>query len=267
METIEAQNRQRAKSNQAQFLRVLAQDYDLAPRVAQAVVAEVHDYLLTDHGKREAGQVMVNLICHNAGHGQSLQKVKTVKVRWTVDAGESDKEIGRSQGQTALRRRRIVRLLDEAIAQGGVATQEDLAEVLAVAVRTIKRDFAYLHEQGHFLPSRGYRQGIGRGQSHKVQIIEQWLSHATYDQIMERTRHSLNAIRRYIQSFVRIVELNQQEMSPAQIGFVTETSIPLVERYLTIYRAIDSADQRERLQSELERMAAKPPSAKKKEER
>ncbi len=89
-----------------------------------------------------------------------------------------------------------------------------VAEVLAVAVRTIKRDFAYLHEQGHFLPSRGYRQGIGRGQSHKVQIIEQWLSHATYDQIMERTRHSLNAIRRYIQSFVRIVELDQQEMSP-----------------------------------------------------
>lgn len=265
METIEVQERQRAKSSQAQLLRVLAQDYALAPRVAQAVVQEVHDYLLAEHGGGQSGQVSANLACHNAGHGQSLQKIGTVSVRWTVDAGESDKEIGRSQGQIALRRHRIVRLLDEATAQGGLATQEDLAEALGMAVRTIKRDFAHLHKHGHFLPSRGYRQGIGRGQSHKVQIIEQWLSHATYDQIMERTHHSLDAIQRYIQSFVRIVELHQQQMSPEQIGFITETSTQLVERYLAIYHAIESPEQWERLQSELKRMAKKRPSAKKKE--
>lgn len=263
MEAIEVQERQRVKSSQAQLLRVLAQDYALAPRIAKAVVQEVQDYLLADHDGGQPGQILANLACHNAGHGQPLQKIGTVSVRWTVDAGESDKEIGRSQGQVALRRHRIVRLLDEATAQGGLATQEDLAETLGVAVRTIKRDFAHLHKQGHFLPSRGYRQGIGRGQSHKVQIIEQWLSHATYDQIMERTRHSLDAIRRYIQSFVRIVELHQQQMSPEQIGFITETSTQLVERYLAIYDAIQGPEERERLQSELERMAAKRPSGKK----
>lgn len=265
METIEVQERQRAKSSQAQLLRVLDQEYALAPRVAQAVVQEVRDYLLAAHAEGQPGQILVNLACHNSAHGQSLQKVGTVSVRWTVDAGEPDKEIGRSQGQVALRRHRIVRLLDEALVQGGLATQEDLAETLGVAVRTIKRDFAHLHEQGHYLPSRGYRQGIGRGQTHKVQIIEQWLSHATYDQIVERTRHSLDAIQRYIQAFVRIVELHQQQMSPEQIGFITETSMPLVERYLAIYHANQSPEQQERLQSELERMAAKRPSVKKTE--
>ncbi len=263
MEAIEVQNRQRAKSSQAQLLRVLAQDYDLAPRVAQAVVAEVQNYLLTDHGEGQAGQITVNLACHDTAHGRRLQEIRTVSVRWTVDAGESDREIGRRQGQAALRRHRIVRLLDEALAQGGLATQEDLAEALGVAVRTIKRDFAHLHEEGHFLPSRGYRRGIGRGQSHKVQIIEQWLSGATYDQIMERTRHSLAAIQRYIQSFIRIVELHLQEMSSEQIGFITGTGTQLVERYLAIYHAIEAPEQRERLQSELMRMAARHPSVKK----
>jgi len=255
METHDVQNRQRAKSSQAQLLRVLGQEYDLAPRVAQAVIEDVRSYLTTESSGRQPGQIMVNLARHNTGHGQSLTEISTVSVCWTVDAGESDKELARSQGQTALRRHRIERLLDEALRQGGVATQEDLAEMLEVSVRTIKRDFADLHEKGRFLPSRGYRQGIGRGQSHKVQIIEQWLTGATYDQIMQRTRHSLDAIRRYIQSFVRIVELHQQQMDPEQISFIIQIGSELVRRYLAIYAAIEEPAQRERLQVQMERMA------------
>ena len=263
METNDVRNRQRAKSNQAQLLRVLEQEYDLAPKVAQAVIHDVQSYLTTESNGRRSGQVMVNLARHNTGHGQSLAEISTVSVCWTVDAGESDKELARSQGQTALRWHRIERLLDEALLQGGVATQEDLAEILEVSVRTIKRDFAQLHEQGHFLPSRGYRQGIGRGQSHKVQIIEQWLMGATYDQIMQRTRHSLDAIRRYIQSFVRIVELHQQQMAPEQIGFIIQIGPELVRRYLAIYEAMEGPAQIERLQAQMERMATGRPFEKK----
>lgn len=256
METHDVQNRQRAKSNQAQLLRVLEQEYDLAPRVAQSVIEDVQSYLATEGSRQQPGQVMVNLARHNTGHGQSLTEISTISVCWTVDAGESDKELARSQGQAALRRHKIERLLDEALVQGAVATQEDLAEVLKVSVRTIKRDFADLHKEGHFLPSRGYRQGIGRGQSHKVQIIEQWLTGATYDQIMQRTRHSLDAIRRYIQSFVRIVELYQQHMIPERISFAVQIGPELVQRYLAIYTAIEEPAQQERLQAQMERMIA-----------
>jgi DeoR/GlpR family transcriptional regulator of sugar metabolism len=50
-------------------------------------------------------------------------------------------------------------LLDEALAQGALATQEDLARVLQTSLRTIKRDFAELHNQGLYLSNRGYLKG------------------------------------------------------------------------------------------------------------
>lgn len=261
----EVEKRQRAKSSESQLVRILEEDYGLAPRVAQAVLEEVQDYLKRDDVSEEKGQIVVNLVRHDSGHGQALSETETVCVRWTVDAGKADKEMERKEGTMALRRHRIVRLLDEAVDQGGIATQEDLAAALGITVRTIKRDFAHLHKAGHFLPSRGYRQGIGRGQSHKVQIIEQWLSGATYDQIMERTRHSGHAIQRYIQTFARIVELHQQQMSPEQMGFITQIGLTLVERYLAIYHAIEKPEQRERLQAQLARMASGRPLVKKKE--
>jgi hypothetical protein len=53
------------------------------------------------------------------------------------------------------------------------------------------------------------------------------LTGATYDQIMQRTHHSLGAIQRYIQRFLRIVELHHKQMSPEQIGFITQTGTDL----------------------------------------
>lgn len=256
METNNVHNRQNAKGSEAQLLRVLEQEYALAPRIAQAVIEEVQAYLSPDERGRSVGQKIVNLVRQDAGHGRDLAEVPTVAVAWTVDGGEADQQVLRTQGSAALRRQRIVRLLEEALEQGGLATQEDLAAALGVTVRTIKRDFAQLHGQGEFLPSRGYRQGIGRGQSHKVQIIEQWLKGATYDQIMDRTHHSLPAIQRYIQTFVRIVDLRNQALTASQISFITQIGQALVERYLAIYDAISEESQRQRLQSQVARLTA-----------
>ena len=108
----EVEKRQRAKSSEAQIQRILEQDYALAPRVAQAVLEEVQDYLKTDDVSQESGQIVVNLVRHDSGHGQALSETETVCVHWTVDAGKADKEVGRKEGLVALRRHRIVRLLD-----------------------------------------------------------------------------------------------------------------------------------------------------------
>jgi len=76
-------------------------------------------------------------------------------VTWTVDAGAEDRAVQRQHGAQALRRVRIQRLLDEALEQGAVASQEDLAQALHSSTRTIKRDFAHLQAEEMLLPSRG----------------------------------------------------------------------------------------------------------------
>jgi DNA-binding CsgD family transcriptional regulator len=155
----------------------------------------------------------------------------------------------------ALRRVRIQRLLDEALAQGAMATQEDLARALQVTVRTIKRDCADLRAQGIYLPTRGNLQGIGRGQTHKAQIVGRWMRGETYDQIALYMHHSLSSIRRYVQTFVRVVHLNRRGFSQDQTALLLQISRPLVKEYLAVYRQHDAPEYRERLAAQLKRLA------------
>jgi len=167
--------RLQAKTPQQRFLRVLEREFHYAPKVAQAVLQEAEACLGGMTGRLRPGQVRVILTQRAAGHGQALRDTATTEVVWTVDAGAEDRQVWHEQGCQALRRVRILRLLDEAIEQGAVATQEDLAQALHVSIRTIKRDCAELTAQGFYLPTRGHLQGIGRGQSHKAHIVGRWL--------------------------------------------------------------------------------------------
>jgi len=154
----------------------------------------------------------------------------------------------------ALRQVRMQRLLDEALEQGAVASQEDLATALNVGLRTIKRDCQALEAGGVYLPTRGNLHGIGRGQTHKAQIIGRWLRGETYDQLMMSTRHSSASIRRYVQTFLRVVELNRQAFAVSQIAHLVQSGETLIREYLAVYEQNDRPEWRTRLEEQLNRL-------------
>ncbi len=245
--------RQATKTVEHHFMQTLIEEFRFSPREAQGVLAEAKASLMAVGKEAGRGQIRVILTQRRAGHGQALVNTANQEVLWTIDAGAEDQQILTAHGREALRRARIVRLLDEALDQGAAATQEDLALALNVGLRTVKRDCKELAAQGVYLPTRGNLQGIGRGQTHKALIVGRWLRGETYDQLMLSTRHSLNCIRRYIQSFVRIVELHEQGFSLNQIGRLVEHSETLVQEYLAVYHQNDSPACRERLAEQLTR--------------
>ena len=246
--------RLQAKTPEQRFLRVLEDEFHQPPRVAQALLEEAQACLLGQAQSLRPGQVRVILTRRYAGPGQALRETATTEVVWTIDAGLEDRQVLQRHGRLALRRVRIPRLLDEALAQHAVATQEDLAQALQVSVRTIKRDCAHLRAQGTYLPTRGHLHGIGRGQTHKAQIVGRWLQGETYDQIALHTHHSPTSIRRYIQAFVRVVHLHRQGFAESQIALLLEISRPLAREYLAVYRQHDAPEQRERLEAQLRRL-------------
>ena len=246
--------RQATKTVEHHFVRTLIEEFGFSPREAQGVLAEAQESLMSIGKEAGSGQIRVTLTQRRAGHGQALVKTASREVLWTIDAGAEDQQILTTHGREALRRVRIVRLLDEALDQDAAATQEDLALALNVGLRTIKRDCKELTAQGVYLPTRGNLQGIGRGQTHKALIVGRWLRGETYDQLMLSTRHSLTCIRRYIQSFVRIVELHEQDFSLSQIARLVEHSESLVQEYLAVYHQNDSPECRERLTEQLTRL-------------
>ncbi|MAT96140.1 MAG: hypothetical protein CL608_03270 [Anaerolineaceae bacterium] len=250
--------RQQAKTREQRFLNLMEQEFNYPPKIAKAILTEAQDCLLGHSTTLKPGQMRVILLSRNAQHGRCLTQTVTQEVTWTVNAGKEDQEIEKQHGLAALRQTRIQRLLNEAVEQGAVATQEDLAHTLQVSVRTIKRDCATLQQQGIYLPTRGNLRGIGRGQTHKAQIVRRWLLGETYDQVAYHTRHSVTCVQRYIQTFVRTLQLHQKAFTPGEIGLALQIGIPLVKEYLAVYQQNDTPFCRQRLAEQTARLSETP---------
>lgn len=252
-----------AKTPEQQFLNKLEQDFEYAPRVAEAILQEAQSCLLGQSAPMAPGQRRVYLAKRSARHGRPLRETEKVEVIWTIDAGPQDLEMAEKAGALGLRRTRIGRLLDEALAQGGVATQEDLAWALNVDTRTVRRDCAALRSEGIAVPTRGAVQGIGRGQTHKREILMRWLAGETYDQITFHCRHSAASVKRYVQGFFRVVQLYKEGFSREEIALLLPMSRSLVEQYLAVHDENDTPQGRRRLEDHRRRVTKGLPTAKK----
>ena len=253
--TPEELQRQKAKSRQQRFLNQMIHDFNYAPKIAQAILSEAEECLLGTDRKVAPGQMQVILLPRKSRHGQAITEMPTMEVVWTIYDAKVDPQVQKMQGLAGLRRHRLQRLLNEAVQQGAMASQEDIALALQVSVRTIKRDCKYLREQGVTLPTRGNLMQIGRGQTHKVQIVGRWLNGESYDQIATHTHHSVVSVRRYIQAFVRVVQLLEKGFALSEIALVLQMTATLVQQYQQLYACNDTPFQRERLQEQLQRFA------------
>ena len=250
----EVVDRLTAKTKEQQVMQILQDEFQQPPRVARAILEDVQECLMGTSEQIQPGQMRVVLVAMAARHGQAMAQTAQKEVVWSVDVGQEDYEIKLKYGIAAMRQARIQRLLGEAVAQGAVASQEDLARVLQVSVRTIKRDCAYLESRGYYLPTRGNLKGIGRGQTHKALIVGRWLRGESYDQIARATHHALVSVKRYVQAFVRVIQLHQQGLDNEEIALLLQIGWPLVADYLAIYQAHDSPFIRENLADQMQRL-------------
>ena len=159
------------------------------------------------------------------------------KVRLTIDNGIEDIEILKAYGRIILRQIKIERITDEAIEHGGVLSQEDLSKYLNCTVRTIQRDIKAIKKKGIEVVTRGYLHSIGRGQTHKVKIIGMYLDGKTYSEIKLTARHSSGAIKRYLESFTKVLMAQSKGIyERKEISAVTGISEGLVKQYLDLIR-------------------------------
>lgn len=259
MSTITADDRLALKTPDATLLHILQQEFNFSQRVSREILATAKDILLGGSPAEAVrpGQVRRIVASLQAPFGPPLAETDKIEVTLTVDAGAEDAEVKARDGLEGLRRGRILRMGDEALEQDGVLTQEDLAQVLGVDVRTIRRDVRALKAEGHLVHTRGPMKGVGRGQTHKIQIIELWLDREGYDKISRWVHHSFYSIQRYITTFQRIVVLHQEGMAAEQIAFLVRSSIRLVQDYLAVYEAaLTIPHRREKLAEELARVSS-----------
>ncbi|MCL6613405.1 MAG: DUF1670 domain-containing protein [Firmicutes bacterium] len=247
----EAIARQEAKTRDGIFLDTLMHDFELPPRTAQSIVETAKSiYRLEQFDADrlcEAGKTVRHVISIKAKHGPRLKELPMVSVTLTLDAGKEDQEVFREHGSKSLRQTRIVRVADEALEQGGVLTQEDLADLLHADIRTIRRDIRELLEREVRVPTRGLYHDIGPTVSHKVRIVELYLEYRTYSEISRLTRHFTASIQRYLQDFCRVARCHRQGIPLSEIGHIVGLSQRLARDYAELYLRSKTPEREERL--------------------
>ena len=229
-------NRSQIKSSDGEFIYELENSYELSPKLSQQILLTAKECLIQEYNLRE-GQIEITVISIEERAGKVIEKLEKKKVRLTIDNGIEDLEVKKEYGRIGLRRIKIQRISDEAIDQDGVLSQEDLSKYLSCTVRTIQRDIREIKKQGIEVITRGYLHNIERGQTHKVKIIGLYLDGHTYSEIKIVARHSLGAIKRYLESFTKVVMCYKRGIyQNRDISSVTGLSQSLINQYVSLIK-------------------------------
>ncbi len=165
--------------------------------------------------------------------GKPIKFCRLVPVTLTLFK-PSDKK-AKKKGAVHLKEVLVERFSNEAYHQGGLLSQEDLAEILFVDTRTIKRITSRLNAKGIEVPTRGFVKDIGPTVSHKAKIVELALKRYPATDIAFKTRHSLTSIGRYIDNFIKVCYLLKKDFGIAKISAVAKISEKVAREYQSLY--------------------------------
>ncbi len=213
----------------------LQNGFEFSPREA-VLVFESAKSILSDRRDVEWGRHRVVGVEMGESAGKSIRQAKKKQVLVTLDGGLEDLEYEGKHGRMELRRMRLLRVIEEGIDQGVVFSEEDLGKFFGISVRTVRRDVQALRRAGCEVQSRGYYEGIGRAISHKARIVEYYLQGMSYGQIEDRSRHTVQAIKRYVETFSRVAyAIRRRGLRAKERCYVLGISRALLREYERLY--------------------------------
>jgi len=229
-------NRLRKKTPEQGFITEMEQEFELSPAVSKAILGSVRDHFsstLFDGEGFSKNKIEVIAVAEDEPAGKSLEECELISVKLTFKT-ESDLDVLRDEGITALRKVRLIRFAEEALEQGALLTVEDLSLLLNSSERTIRRDIEFYREKGITVLTRGYMKDIGSSKSHKTKAVEHYLKGYQPTEIATRLHHSLKSIERYIETFSRVAYLRNKGLSTEEIRYALRISGRLIEEYIEL---------------------------------
>lgn len=227
----------------------LREGYDLSPIESMVLARRVQQLVDEQAGQaRRPGQITYHAIALEEPAGKPLRLCRKIPVHLTVVDG-GDAELWDREGAQAVREARVHRLTYEAMLQGGALSQEDLACILGVSLRTIKRVSAHFRQEGQPLPSRGELRDMGRGVSHKIPVIRRYVQDLSFTSISRALAgHGVQSMVRYLRHFALVMVLQDHGLTRAQMQSVIGISENLIAQYQVLYDELNVAEYERTLQ-------------------
>lgn len=136
----------------------------------------------------------------------------------------------------SLRKKKLLRWVDQAFDQGTVLTQLDLAALLGCCDHVISQYVQEIQkETGRILPTRGNYHDLSGAVTHKKEIITLYLEGYLTPEIAAKTNHSKEAVDRYIKDFHRVNLLWDNDIrDPDNMANVARLSKRVVQQYIDL---------------------------------
>lgn len=234
------ERRLQIKNINQQMKNMAVQGAGISPWEAQVLVDLIEEVYFSQLNQNEIrpGQIKYHCIAAEEGPGKPLKACKMLSVVLTLfderDKGDFSATNNKDRS-IELRRRRLVRISEEAKEQGGYLTQEDLSELLMCDVRTIRRDIKNLKCVGIILPTRGQQKDIGPGVTHRAIAIRLWLEGKEPVAVAKQIKHSIEAVENYLTKFKRVAFLRGKGFNDFEIALTVGISVYAAKTFSQIY--------------------------------
>jgi hypothetical protein len=218
----------------------LREGYDLSPVESLVLARRVQQLVDEQTGNaRQPGQITYQAIALTEPAGKPLRLCRKVAVHLSL-VEDDDPLIWVTEGACVLRQVRVHRLTYEAMLQGGALSQEDLACILGLSLRTVKRICAHFRRQDQPLPTRGELCDIGPGVSHKIPVVRRYVQDVSLTRISHTLAgHGIQSMARYLRHFALVMVLQDHGLTCAQMQSVIGISENLIVQYQALYAELN----------------------------
>jgi hypothetical protein len=204
-------------------------------------ILEAMDAFVKPRSLLKPGQMLWMAVIRD-GHKHTLKSMKeTPQVPVILDMVTDDDLEALTNGDSFrdVRRGRHARLLDQAMAQGGVLAQTDLAALTLTSEEVVRRDIVQVQQaEDRRLPHRGSVQDIGPTLSHKVEVARLLEAGYLEPEICRKLHpvHDLRSVQRYAQKYKNVLKLLDHGFAPGEISSILSLSTRLVNDYIQIVK-------------------------------
>jgi DNA-binding NarL/FixJ family response regulator len=230
-ETSYGINRLKSKNAQNAIIQKLATDFNLTPIIAEAFYQQFTQYF-DEHAKIKlsSGEIAYEAVSANEPAGKHLRIARKITVRLKLIELNTDLDALANYGLAGLRRHRMARITRQAYDQGALLSYEDLALILTTSPATVRRDVQLLRREGMFIMTRGTKQDMGPGLSHKTIILDLYFNGYTFSEIEQKTNHSESSVKRYMAIPVeerpkKYQSIAQTRLKPVVFSYITDSDI------------------------------------------
>jgi hypothetical protein len=227
----------------------LQQSYHLSPAEAQILARRVQELIDERAGlTRWPGQITYHAIAVDEPADKPLHLCRRVPVRLSVYTTE-DPDVWASEGPVFLRRLRVCRLGYQSYMQGGALTDEELACLSSVSLKTMRRILGARGEDDLRLPSRSeIEQAMARGIPHEIPVIRRLVEGlGAADQAPLVYEHVMMNLAGQLQGFSAVMVLEDWGLDQDQIQQAIGIPTALVRQYRALYAQLNRAPYAERL--------------------